>query len=122
MIPFDEIESIVVGLSELSPIVMFSRKYKDLVAERREAFFIRLRWCTRYSMALLTFHYRGGAKLMREFLRLNAAKVVGAHTYSLDERKNFAWAKVNTIVHVQRQARGLDEAERSAGRIPWRVE
>lgn len=97
---FDEIESIVIGLPDLSPLLRLSRNYEEMVGNRRGALFVRLRGRRVIQLTFLTFHYRGGAKLMKEFLRLNAAKVVGRETYNQDELRKFSRTGVNRIVSV----------------------
>jgi hypothetical protein len=101
VIQFDEIESIVVGLPGLSaPLIKLSRNYWEMVRERGKALFVRLRGGRVIQLSLSTFHYHGGEKLMKEFLRLNATKVVGFGTYSFEERKRSTWAGVNMIVKM----------------------
>ena len=100
VILFDDIESIVIGLPEVSPLLGLSRQYHDMVQQRRTGFFVRLRGGRVIQLAFQTFHYRGGATLMEEFLRLNVTKVVGRETYSQHELRKFAWIGVNKIVNV----------------------
>jgi hypothetical protein len=100
VISFDEIESIVIGLPDLAPFLRLSRNYEQMTRDRRGAFFVRLSGRRVIQLTFLTFHYRGGAKLMKEFLRLNAAKVVGRETYSQDELRKFSRTGVNRIVTV----------------------
>ncbi|HEY5744317.1 MAG TPA: hypothetical protein VIS99_17465 [Terrimicrobiaceae bacterium] len=100
VILFDEIESIVIGLPDLSPLLKFSRNYVQMARDRKRAFFVRLRGRRVIQLTFVTFHYRGGEKLMEEFLRLNFAKVVGRATYTPDELRKFSRTGVNRIVRV----------------------
>ncbi len=98
VILFDEIESIVIGLPDLSPWLRFSRNYEQMVRDRSGAFFVRLSGRRAIQLTFLTFHYRGGAKLMEEFLRLNVAKVVGRETFTQDELRKFSRTGLNRMV------------------------
>jgi hypothetical protein len=95
VILLDEIESLVIDLPDLSPWLRFSRNYEQMVRDRSGAFFVRLSGRRVIQLTFLTFHYRGGEKLMKEFLRLNVAKVVGPETYAREELRKFAWTGVN---------------------------
>jgi hypothetical protein len=98
VILFDEIESIVIGVPDLTPFLRVSRNYEQMVRDRSGALFVRLRGRRAIQLTFLTFHYRGGAKLMKEFLRLNAAKIVGRETYSQDELRKFSRTGLNRLV------------------------
>jgi hypothetical protein len=104
VIPFDEIESIVIGLpSHLPWFLRLARvhpashaAHQNLVTVRSTALLLRMSGRRLMPLTFLTGQYRGGEQ-MREFLRLNAAKIVGRDTYSDAEIRCLATASLNTI-------------------------
>lgn len=105
VIPFDDIESIVLGLpSQLPWFLRLARvhpashaAHRNLVTVRSTAFLLRLRDRRLLPLTFLTGQYRDGERMMREFLRLNAAKIVGGETYTEAEIRCLATASLNTI-------------------------
>lgn len=108
VIPFCDIESIVIGLPPRLPwffrIARLNPRsrgtYENLVTLRSTALLLRLRGGRIMPLTFLTAQYRDGAQMMREFLRLNAAKIVGPETYTEREIRKLGTTSLNRIVAV----------------------
>ena len=108
VIPFADIESIVLGLPPRLPwffrITRFDPHghgmYDKLVLLRRTAFLLRLRGGRMMPLNFMTFQYQNGRTFMEAFLRLNTAKIVGPESYTQAEMRKLGVAGLNRMVRV----------------------
>ncbi len=108
VIPFDDIESIVLGLPPRLPwffrIARFHPRsrgaYRNLMVLRSTAFLLRLRDGRIMPLNFMTAQYQNGQAFMEAFLRLNASKVIGPESYTDAEIRRLGVAPLNRIVTV----------------------
>ena len=105
VIPFAEIESVVLGLPDKLPWWIRIQRFnpqgrailRNAVLARSRTILLRLRGDRYLPLCLTSPFLEGGAELKAGLLRLNGHKVVGAETYTEREIDGLASARSNTL-------------------------
>jgi hypothetical protein len=84
MFSFQDIETIVVGVPSRFPV-------------RAASIFVRLRGGRRIPLNFVTGQFIDGHSLMKQFIQLNAGKIVGPETFTRQELRKMRRADLNQI-------------------------
>ena len=121
---FDEIESMVIGVPMRPPRFPRGEKILPVLQSIRElhrtSVLVRLQGDRRILLNLLSAQFRNGPLLMRQFLQLNEAKVVGTDTYTERELSKIQRAVLNQVFRYDSTGKPADKGPLAQGAGPGR--